>query len=45
MYWDIGRMIVEKQKKEGWGKSVVENLSRDLKEVFPGGKRQGLFIP
>ncbi len=38
LYWDIGRTIVEKQKKEGWGKSVVERLSRDLKTAFPGGK-------
>jgi len=38
LYWDIGRMIVEKQIKEGWGKSIVENLSRDLKQAFPGGK-------
>jgi hypothetical protein len=30
LYWDIGRMIVEKQENEGWGKSVVEKLSQDL---------------
>ncbi len=38
LYWDIGRMIDEKQTKEGWGKSVVENLARDLKGSFPGHK-------
>lgn len=30
LYWDIGKSIVEKQAKFGWGKSVVERLSRDL---------------
>jgi DUF1016 N-terminal domain len=24
LYWDIGRMIQERQATEGWGKSVVE---------------------
>ena len=30
--WDIGQMIVEKQEQHGWGKSVVEQLSKDLRE-------------
>jgi hypothetical protein len=41
LYWDIGKMIVEKQKKYGWGKSIVENLARDLQKEFPG--MRGLF--
>ena len=36
LYWDIGRVIVERQEKEGWGKSVVERLSTDLRRDFPG---------
>ena len=36
LYWDIGRGIVEKQKELGWGKSVVERLSLDLKAELPG---------
>lgn len=36
LYWDIGRRIVEKQKQHGWGKSIVENLARDLQREFPG---------
>ena len=36
LYWDIGRMIVERQKKEKWGKSVVERLANDLRTEFPG---------
>lgn len=36
LYWDIGRMIVERQEKEGWGKAVVETLAFDLQKEFPG---------
>jgi len=36
LYWDIGRIIVERQETEGWGKSVVKRLSADLREEFPG---------
>ncbi|OQC72706.1 MAG: hypothetical protein BWX45_00816 [Deltaproteobacteria bacterium ADurb.Bin002] len=36
LYADIGRMIVERQDKEGWGKSVVEKLAKDLQIEFPG---------
>ena len=36
LYWDIGRGIVERQEKLGWGQSVVEMLSRDLRKAFPG---------
>jgi len=34
--WDIGKMIVEKQELLGWGKSVVEQLSKDLQAEFFG---------
>ena len=30
LYWDIGRGIVEKQQKSGWGEAVVERLASDL---------------
>jgi predicted nuclease of restriction endonuclease-like (RecB) superfamily len=36
LYWDIGRMIVDKQDQEGWGRSVVEQLAKDLQAEFPG---------
>ncbi len=36
LYWDIGRMISEKQRGLGWGKGVVESLANDLKVEFPG---------
>ena len=35
MYWDIGALILEKQKTEGWGAKVIDRLSNDLKEAFP----------
>jgi predicted nuclease of restriction endonuclease-like (RecB) superfamily len=36
LYWDLGRMIVERIAMEGWGKSVVEQLAADLRMDFPG---------
>ena len=36
LYWDIGRMIVERQQGETWGKSVVQKLARDLRDEFSG---------
>jgi predicted nuclease of restriction endonuclease-like (RecB) superfamily len=36
LYWDIGRGIMEKQHRFGWGDSVVEVVARDLKSAFPG---------
>lgn len=38
LYWEIGRSIVEQQKQYGWGKSVVNNLSKDLQVDFPSTK-------
>ena len=36
LYWDIGRFIMERQKGETWGKSVVKRLVDDLQTEFPG---------
>ena len=36
LYYELGKMIMAKQETLGWGKSVVENLSNDLQEEFPG---------
>lgn len=38
LYWDLGEMIVAKQNDLGWGKSVVEQLSKDLRLDYPGLK-------
>ncbi len=36
LYWDIGRLILDRQKKEGWGTKVIDRLSADLQQAFPG---------
>ncbi|MBD2054467.1 DUF1016 domain-containing protein [Oculatella sp. FACHB-28] len=36
LYWDIGRLIVERQQGATWGKSIVEQLAKDLQTEFPG---------
>src|SRR5438132_7604347 len=36
LYWDIGRLIVERQEQEGWGKGVVDRLAADVQKAFPG---------
>ena len=36
LYWDIGKNIVLKQEAFGWGKSVVKNLSDELRKEFVG---------
>lgn len=35
LYWEIGKELVFRQEKEGWGGQVTEQLSRDLKAAFP----------
>ena len=35
LYWDIGRTILERQDREGWGARVIDRLSTDLREAFP----------
>ena len=32
--WNIGKLIVERQEAYGWGKSVVEQLSKELRFEF-----------
>ena len=36
LYWDLGKMIVERQELYKLGKSVVENLATDLQKEFQG---------
>ncbi|MBU4002603.1 MAG: DUF1016 domain-containing protein, partial [Proteobacteria bacterium] len=35
MYWDIGRMIHQRQKEKGWGAGIIPRLSKDLKNELP----------
>jgi predicted nuclease of restriction endonuclease-like (RecB) superfamily len=36
LYWDIGGIIVARQRQTSWGRSVVERLAEDLRQEFPG---------
>ena len=35
LYWQIGRDILERQGREGWGMKVIERFSQDLRNAFP----------
>jgi len=36
LYLDIGKMIVSKQTEQSWGSAVIEKLSADLQNEYPG---------
>jgi predicted nuclease of restriction endonuclease-like (RecB) superfamily len=38
LYWDIGRVILDRQEREGWGAKVIDRLAADLREAFPDMK-------
>ncbi|MBI2147486.1 DUF1016 domain-containing protein [Candidatus Woesearchaeota archaeon] len=38
LYWDVGKMIAERQAKGRWGDSVVDMLAGDLRREFPNMK-------
>jgi predicted nuclease of restriction endonuclease-like (RecB) superfamily len=35
LYWDIGRLILERQERAGWGARVIDRLAADLTEAYP----------
>ena len=35
VYWEIGKVILEQQKNEGWGAKIIDRLAADLKVEFP----------
>jgi predicted nuclease of restriction endonuclease-like (RecB) superfamily len=35
VYWNLGKLLFEKQLEEGYGSGVVKQLSADLKSEFP----------
>lgn len=35
LYWSIGKQILDKQEKLGWGRQVIEQLSKDLVSRYP----------
>lgn len=36
LYWEVGKDIVDKQEKDGWGSKVIERVAKDLQNEFPG---------
>ena len=38
LYWRIGTEILQRQREEGWGAKVIEQLARDLHQAFPDMK-------
>ncbi len=38
LHWQIGRTIIDKQEKEGWGTKITKRLSEDLSKEFPNMK-------
>lgn len=38
LYWEIGKEIYLRQEEKGWGKSIVELLSKELTKEFPDVK-------
>ena len=35
LYWDIGKLVAERQAEEGWAASVIDRLSADIRREFP----------
>src|SRR5215212_1797490 len=38
LYWQLGREILDRQRRHGWGAKVVDRLARDLRRAFPDQK-------
>ena len=38
LYWGIGQEIYNQQQEKGWGKSIVEVLSKEIQKEFPDVK-------
>jgi predicted nuclease of restriction endonuclease-like (RecB) superfamily len=38
LYWGIGKEILARQSVEGWGRSIIPRLAKDLSAQFPGMK-------
>ena len=35
LYWEIGRDILDRERREGWGAKVIDRLATDLRRGFP----------
>jgi predicted nuclease of restriction endonuclease-like (RecB) superfamily len=46
LYWDLGRMIAERQEGARWGSKVIDQIGADLQREFPGSagfSRQNIY--
>ena len=43
LYWRIGRMILQRQEREGWGAAVIDRLAVDLRREL--GDQRGWNRP
>ncbi len=46
LYWDIGKLIAEKQRASGWGDAVIDQIAGDLTREFQtmkGFSRRNLY--
>jgi len=43
LYWDIGRQIAQRQQDVGWGRGVVDRLSKDLRSAFRVPRNREFF--
>jgi predicted nuclease of restriction endonuclease-like (RecB) superfamily len=35
LYWDVGRMIAERQSEKGWGANIIPRLAKDIRNDLP----------
>ncbi len=35
LYWQLGRDILDRQAREGWGSGIIDQVSADLRAAFP----------
>lgn len=35
LYWDVGRLLIERQQLEGWGSAVIPRLALDIRNELP----------
>jgi predicted nuclease of restriction endonuclease-like (RecB) superfamily len=35
LYWQLGRDILDRQEREGWGAGIVDQVSADMRAAFP----------
>jgi predicted nuclease of restriction endonuclease-like (RecB) superfamily len=36
LYWGIGKQILIRQRREGWGAKIIDQIGKDLRLEFPG---------